>query len=59
MGRTDIGLEENMMTCQLLPWVLATLACAGSWNADDPADDPYLWLEEVAGAKADGLGQRA
>ncbi|MGP0070275.1 MAG: prolyl oligopeptidase family serine peptidase [Isosphaeraceae bacterium] len=39
------------MTCQLLPWVLATLACAGSWNADDPADDPYLWLEEVSGAK--------
>ena len=39
------------MTCQLLPWVLATLACAGSWNADDPPDDPYLWLEEVSGAK--------
>jgi prolyl oligopeptidase len=51
MRRTDTGLEENMMTCQLLPWVLASLLGAGSWNAGDGPDDPYQWLEEVGGAK--------
>src|ERR1700722_16935611 len=40
-----------MMTCQLLPWVLASLLGAGSWIADDPPDDPYQWLEEVGGSK--------
>ena len=39
------------MTCQLLPWVLASLLGAGSWSAGDEPDDPYQWLEEVSGAK--------
>ena len=39
------------MTCQLLPWVLASLLGAGSWNAGDAPDDPYQWLEEVSGEK--------
>ena len=39
------------MTCQLLPWLLATVLGAVSGEIGDGPDDPYLWLEEVAGEK--------
>ncbi len=39
------------MTGQLLPWVLASLLGAVAWDNGDGRDDPYQWLEEVAGAK--------
>ncbi len=39
------------MTCQLLPWLLATVLGAVSGEIGDGPDDPYLWLEEVTGEK--------
>ncbi len=39
------------MTCQLLPWLLATVLGTVSGEIGDGPDDPYLWLEEVAGEK--------
>ena len=39
------------MTCQLLPWLLATVLGTVSGEIGDGPDDPYLWLEEVPGEK--------
>jgi prolyl oligopeptidase len=39
------------MTAQLLSWILATLLGAVASDNGEGRDDPYQWLEEVAGAK--------
>ena len=47
------------MIRRLLFWAVALTALNDPLLAvgDEPVD-PYLWLEDVAGAKASGLGQR-
>ena len=41
-----------MMTRRLLIWTMALMFNTPVLIAGDEPDDPYLWLEEVAGAKA-------